>query len=327
MLKSIIIFVIKKKTEEGILHRDPTIVVPFAGVCDTSRCQDIFVYLRPESNGIAVESALMKGVSKIHDWQKTVNLVYLANLPGDFLNEKGVVEEHYNTRIKFARKGKSLFTPYMKGVFADKYKIPFTEAKIIGAYEALSLLGLNEDELFKLWVDLDDMLIVNGQTVKKIGRYYVVNSDIPSILNKNNAETDIAVMIFRTVLWGKDFYNVILKMTDVLLEEGILHSESQFSHVFHYSKGPFEQILDAVGFLYDSQGNHLPLDRIRFFNFLLEKGLSKKEIDYFIRQPLLQFRTEDGRIEEKSIFQVTKDLSYEDSWKIIQSASAQVLLK
>jgi len=313
--------------EEDILHRNPTIVVPFDGVCDTSRCQDIFVYLRPESNGVAVESALMKGVSKIPNWQKTVNLVYLANLPGDFLNEKGVVEEHYNTRIKFARKGKSLFTPYMKDVFTGFYKIPFTDAKIIGAYNAMLLLGLNEDELFKLWVDLDDMLIINGQTIKKIGQYYVVNSDIPSILNKNNKETDIAVMIFRTVLWGKDFYNVILKMTEVLLEENILHSESQFSHVFHYSKGPFEQILDAVGFLYDSKGNHLPLDRIRFFNFLLDKGLSVKEIDHFIKQPLLQFRKEDGSLEEKSIFQVTKDLSYEDSWKIIQSASAQVLLK
>jgi len=313
--------------EEGVLHRDPTIVVPFDGICNTSQHQDIFVYLRPECNGVAVESALMKGVSKIPNWQKTVNLVYLANLPGDFLNEKGVVEEHYNTRIKFARKGKSLFTPYMEDVFSAFYKISFTDARIIGAYSALSMLGLNEDELFKLWVDLNDMLIVNGQIVKKIGQYYVVNSDIPAILHKNNEKTDIAVMIFRTVLWGKDFYNVILKMTDVLLEKGILHSESQFSHVFHYSKGPFEQILDAVGFLYDSKGNHLPLDHISFFNFLLDKGLSAKEIDYFIRQPLFQFRMEDGRIEEKSIFQVTKDLSYEDSWKIIQSVSAQVLLK
>ena len=135
------------------------------GVCNTSQYQDIFVYLRPECNGVAVESALMKGVSKIPNWQKTVNLVYLANLPGDFLNEKGVVEEHYNTRIKFARKGKSLFTPYMEDVFSAFYKISFTDAKIIGAYSALSMLGLNEDELFKLWVDLDDSLIVNGQTV------------------------------------------------------------------------------------------------------------------------------------------------------------------
>jgi hypothetical protein len=312
--------------EKEITSRNPTIVVPFAGVCESSFCQDVFVYLRPESNGIAVESAIMKGVSRVPDWQNNFNLVYLANLPGDFLNAKGVVEEHYQTRIKFAKIGKSIFTPYMAGVFSGYFKVNFGEAQIIGSYSALSLLGLDEEELFKLWVDEDNMLILNGQTIKKIGNYFIVNSDIPSILHKNNEKTDIAVMIFRTVFWGKDFYNVILNMTKVLLDEGILHSESQFSHVFHYSKGPFEQILDAVGFLYDSGGNHLPLHSIRFFNYLLEKGLTKNEITHFIRQPLLQFTNTQGEIEEKSIFQVTKDLSYDESWRILKSATAQVLL-
>ncbi len=309
-----------------MLFRDPTIVIPFAGACDSSKCQDIFVYLRPESNGIAVESALMKGVSKVSDWQNNINLVYLANLPGDFLNAKGVVEEHYQSRIKFAKRGKSLFTPYMARIFESHYKAGFEDAKILGSFAALSILGLDEDELFSLWIPKDDMLIVNDQTIKRVGKYYIVNSDIPSILHKNNAKTDIAVMIFRTILWGEEFYNVILKMTEVLLDEGILHSHSQFSHVFHYSKGPFEQILDAVGFLYDSTGNHLPLKNIRFYNYLLEKGLTAEEIKHFVRQPLLQFEGKDGNIEEKSIFHVTKDLSYDESWKIIKSATAQVLL-
>ncbi|MDA3938334.1 MAG: hypothetical protein PF693_03360 [Spirochaetia bacterium] len=312
--------------EKKIIPRDPTIIIPFSGACQTSLCQDVFVYLRPESNGIAVESALMKGVSNVPDWQNNINLVYLANLPGDFLNEKGVFEEHYQTRIKFAKRGKSIFTPFMGRNFSNHYKVDFEKAEIIGSYKALALLGLNEDELFKLWVDEEDMFIVNGQIIKRIGKYYVVNSDIPSILNKNNSKTDIAVMIFQTIFWGRDFYNVILNMTKVLLEEGILHSESQFNHVFHYSKGPFEQILDAVGFLYDTDGNHLPLQNIRFYNFLLEKGLSIKAIDHFIRQPLFQFKNDQGNIEEKSIFHVTKDLSYEDSWEILKSATAQVLL-
>ncbi|MEA1911155.1 MAG: hypothetical protein U9N32_05700 [Spirochaetota bacterium] len=312
--------------EKKIVSRDPTIVVPFAGVCDTPRCQDIFVYLRPESNGIAVESALMKGVSKVPNWQENINLVYLANLPGDFLNEHGVIEEHYLTRVKFAKSGKSLFTPYMEMIFSNFYRVNFEESKIIGAFDALHLLGLNEDELFSLWVAMDDMLVLNGQTIKKVGKYFIVNSDIPAILNKNNGKTDIAVMIFRTLFWGDDFYNVILKMTDVLVEEGILNSQSQFSHVFHYSKGPFEQILDAIGFLYDPTGKHLPLQSIRFYNFLLGKGLSPLEINHFIKQPLLQFKNREGYIEEKSIFQVTKDLGYEESWEIIRSATAQVLL-
>lgn len=241
--------------EKNKVSRDPTIVVPFSGACVSPVCQDIFVYLRPESNGVAVESAIMRGISKIPDWQEHINLVYLANLPGDFLNAQGVVEEHYRTRIKFARRGKSLFTPFMRRVFSKYFMVNFEESEVLGSFRALSVLELDEEELFRLWVSEDDMFTINGQTIKRVGKYFIVNSDIPAILHKNNEKTDIAVMIFRTVLWGNDFYDVIQKMTEVLLEEGILHSRSQFSHVFHYSKGPFEQILDAVGFLYDTCRN------------------------------------------------------------------------
>lgn len=312
--------------EKNVVPRKPTIVVPFSGACDSPACQDIFVYLRPESNGVAVESAIMRGISKIPDWQNHINLVYLANLPGDFLNAQGVVEEHYRTKIKFARRGKALFTPFMVKMFSIYFRVNFEESEVLGSFKALSVLKLDEEELFRLWVSEDDMFMINGQTIKRVGKYYIVNSDIPAILHKNNEKTDIAVMVFRTIFWGNDFYNVIEKMTEVLMAEDILHSRSQFSHVFHYSKGPFEQILDAVGFLYDSAGNHLPLQSISFYNFLLEKGLTPMEIDHFISQPLLQFINAEGDIEEKSIFQVTKDLSYEESWRIIRSATAQVLL-
>ncbi len=93
--------------EKEVSKRIPTVVVPFNGLCESSKCQDIFVYLRPESNGIAVESALMRGISLVPDWQNSINLIYLANLPGGFLKAKGVFEEHYNTRIKFAQKVKN----------------------------------------------------------------------------------------------------------------------------------------------------------------------------------------------------------------------------
>ncbi len=215
----------------------------------------------------------------------------------------------------------------MKEVFSNYFRINFEDAEIIGSFDAVSILGYAEDELFNLWIDEADILSINGQMIKKFGKYFIINCDIPAILHKNNENTDIAVMVFRTHLWGKDFYNVIEKMTEVLLEEGILRSESQFSHVFHYSKGPCEQILDAIGFLYDSKGNHLPLENIRFYNFLLDKGMLSNEINSLIKEPILQFRNRNGKIEEKSIFQVTMNLSYEKSWEIIKSATAQVLLK
>ncbi len=306
--------------------REPTIVVPFSENCSFKKCQDIFIYLRPESNGIKVESAIMRGVGSTREFRRHIELAYLANLPGDFLIEKSVVKNHYKARILFAYYGKKIFTPYMKKKFFAHFGVKADEMPISGAYDALRLLKISENELFDLWVPSSDMLIVNGQTIKKMGNIFVVNSDIPAILHRNNNKTDIAVMIFRTDYSGDEFYNVILRMTDILIDEGILDSRSKFSHVFHYSKGPFEQILDAVGFLYDSKGNHLPLEKIKFYRYLTERGLDYNKIKHVLIDPIFQFSFENDEYEEDSIFEKTRNLGYPESFEVINSAKAQVFL-
>ncbi len=305
--------------------RGPTIVVPFSGTCSDENCQDIFIYLRPDSNGIKVESAIMRGISGSSELRKHIELVYLANLPGDFLVKEGVVRDHYKHRIIFAKLGRKIFTPYMQKEFSRHYGAGFEEVTILGAYDALDYLKISEDELFSLWVPKEDMLLVDGQVIKKVGDIFVVNSDIPAILHKNNNKTDIAVMIFRTDYTSREFYGVIRNMTRLLVEEGILDSGSRFSHVFHYSKGPFEQILDAVGFLYDESGNHLPLENIRFYKYLLGSGFTGDQIKHALTDPIFQFRSGD-EVEEDSIFFKTKNMGYRESVRVMDEARAQILL-
>ncbi len=305
--------------------RKPTIVVPFSNSCSDEACQDIFLYLRPESNGIKVESAIMRGLSGNAEYRESIKLVYLANLPGSFLVQKGVVKSHYKPRYIFARLGGKIFTPYMKRRFSEHYGVEFAGSRVIGAYEALLYLQSTEDELFNAWVPVEDMLIVDGQVIKKIGDVYVVNSDIPAILHKNNNKTDIAVMIFRTHYTGEEFYQVIQDITGLLVDEGILHSKSMFSRVFHYSKGPFEQILDAVGFLYNEKGEHLPLENIRFYKYLVDRGIAPESIKQTLTNPIFLFDTE-GREEEDSIFVKTKSMEYSESLGTINRAKAQIFL-
>ena len=306
--------------------RELTIVVPFSEKCTAAKCQDIFIYLRPETNGVRAESAIMQGVTSTGEFRKHIELAYLANLPGDFLIRKGVVKNHYKTRILFAYYGEKIFTPYMKQEFKNFFGAGIEEATVVGAYKALEIMKLSTDELFDLWVPMEDMLQVNGQTIKRIGDMFVINNDIPSILDRNNNKADIAVMIFRTDYFGQAFHDVILRMTDILIAEGILDSRSKFSHVFHYSKGPFEQILDAVGFLYDEEGNHLPLEKIRFYRYLKKRGFDSKKIEHALKDPIFQFSFDDDICVEDSIFDRTENLGYPESLKVIKSAKAQVLL-
>ena len=136
-------------------------------------------------------------------------MVYLANLPGDFIVKKRIIQEHYKVKLYYTSQGKKVFTPYMKEIFEKTFNIDFDKARIIGAFDALKIFEMDYQQLFNIWVKRKDMLVVNGQSIKKYRDYYIINYDIPAILHKNNTNTDIAVMLFRSEMDYADFYGMI----------------------------------------------------------------------------------------------------------------------
>jgi hypothetical protein len=304
----------------------PTVVLPLSEECDRPKCQDIFVYLRPESNGIVVESAIMRAISRRTELNGRIKLVYLANLPGDFLSRSRVIEKHYQLKLLFTRAGGKLFTSSMKEEFSRYFGIPFDKARVAGAFEAMRILGMNREELFDLWVAEKDLLHLNGQTIKRYHNLFIVNYDIPAILQKNSSETDIAVMIFRSELAPEEFHHLITDMVTILRKDGIVDTQRPFSRVFHYSNGPFEQIRDGLGFLYDKNGNHLPLEHIRFYRYLIRSGLTRTEILKVLEYPLFVFGDDEDRHREETIYAATLESSYPEARKVLLSARAQLLL-
>ena len=147
--------------------RKPTIILPYSGPDPSGLVEDIFLYLRPESNGVQVESILMKVLRNKAEYRENAELVYLANLPGDFIIQNHVIEDHYSVNYRFACRGKSLFTPFMKERFEAHFQENFDQAIILGAFEALEYLGMNAEELFSIWVPPQEMIQINDQSIKK----------------------------------------------------------------------------------------------------------------------------------------------------------------
>ena len=176
--------------------RKPTIVLPYTESNSNENFRDLYIYLRPESNGIRVESLIF---GLIHDnflYRDGISLVYLANLPGDFVSKEKIIERHYNLKCEIAKKGRECFTPLMIERFEKWYKVNWDDVNIVTAYEALRILKVTSKELFNVWVNEKDFFYVHGQSIKKIGQLYVINYDIPELLKMNNLETDIATMVF-----------------------------------------------------------------------------------------------------------------------------------
>jgi len=267
----------------------PTVLIPFKPACQGSLCQDVFLYLRPETNGIQVESRIMRVVYENTWYRDAIELAYLANIPGDFLVDRRVVERHYHVRIFFARHGAKAFTPWMMNTFISRYGEKEAE-KITGAYEAMDLLGFSPEELFRIWVPQSDFFLLCGQNIKRFKDLYIVNYDIPAVLSRNTISTDIAVMIFRTSLDYRHIHTLIAAIGSELQAAGLLRKDMPLSRIFHYSKSPFEQILDASGYLYREDASPEAPESCSFFQYLTrERGFSRKEVLGALNQPIMQF--------------------------------------
>ena len=288
----------------------PKVLVPYAGPDPEPDIQDVFVYMRPETNGVLGESTILKVIERCPEYRIDINLVYLANVPGDFIVANHIVERHYASKLHFAVLGKKVFTREMKRRFEEHYGIGFESAAVVGSFEALKLLDISPENLFSTWVDQKQMLGVDGQTVKKIRGYYVVNYDVPALLHKNSRSTDIAVMVFRMRTSYEYFGSLVERMRLNLIEEGLISALQPAGRAFHYSKSPFEQILDGMGYLYARDATPVPLDQVSFCSYLLEQGVPMSCILGAVNNPIGLFETDDGNLVEDSLFSYTFHDSY-----------------
>ncbi|MDR1932739.1 MAG: hypothetical protein LBQ57_07965 [Spirochaetales bacterium] len=305
---------------------NPAVLIPYPGISSNPEEQDIFVCLRPESNGVLVESIMLKVIQHNPEFKKRLVLVYLANLPGEFILRNRVTEDHYPVKIKFADLGSKIFTRAMKEAFSKRFKVDFARARILGAFEALDALSMSCEELFNTWVPDEDIMIINGQTIKKIRGAYVVNCDIPALLRIKYKGANIAVMIFRTSMNYAGFTQVVRLMEKALLDARVLLPERPTEHIFHYSKGPFEQVSDGMGYLYTPDAVHIPLADLPFSRFLASRGLDFSILRGLLLHPVVQYERADGTLREENIYVYTRGASYEEAWEKVGAIKSQALL-
>jgi hypothetical protein len=126
-------------------------------------------------------------------------------------------------------------------------------------------------------------------------------------------------MILRSFLPYSQFHTLIETISVALKEEGILTNPFLYSHVFHYSKGPFEQILDGIGYIYDQKNEHIDLAELSFFAYLLNAGCKREAILDAIRRPIMAFDVGEGLTEEHNLYVYTFEDSFEEASRKFQA--------
>jgi len=304
----------------------PKILLPYAGPESDPDLLDIFVYLRPETNGVAVESTILKVVRECKREEQDIDLVYLANVPGEHIVRKGIVERHYELRLFFAVHGGDSFTPEMRGQFTDYYGEPFDRSRVIGAFDALRRFDWTPEQLFSLWVDEDAVTRIAGQVVKRYDGVWIVNYDIPALLHKNTAETDIAVMIFRTPMGYPRFFELAGRMRNALVREALLKQGMPIARAVHISRSPFEQLLDARDYLFAPDGTHWGVSGSSFAAYLQSAGVPAPVIRGLLDHPICRFDFGVGDYSLQNLLDLCEGFSYPDGRHIIDRIVAQAAL-
>ena len=305
---------------------EPQIIVPYHGPTEDPHALDIFIYMRPETNGTLGESVVTKVIENCPEYRTEIKLVYMVNIPGECIVEDHLIERYNALKIYFARSGASALTHYMRTRFEQHFRCDWKSAQIIGAYEALRLLNCNESELFDIWVDEKSVLDIHGQTIKKIDNLFVINYDVPALLKKNNSTTDIAVMLFRMQLPYKYINSLAARITTGMVEQRILPTGSTPSRAFHYSGGPFEQLRDGLVFLFGNDKHHCPLETLSFGRYLLTRNIDEKSIQHLVDNPLVTLRDHHGALSEASLFMHTRSCSYRQAHHTLENVVSQSLI-
>lgn len=310
-------------------HADqaPTVLVPYTGPADGPEAEDIFIYLRPETNGVEVESRLMRVIKQCPAYHNGLDLVYMANLPGEYMLKQHVVEKHYRHKLHFAVHGKQAFTPWMQTAFESQTGESFETANILGAFEALHVLQMEPEGMFARWVDESQICIIAGQTLKHLDEAWVVASDIPAVLHKNNRGTDIAVMLFRSRVGYSYFEELVQEMYEQIIDAGLVNPRLPLNRIFHYSRGPFEQILDGLGYLVDGNGSPHPVEDLGFARYCSNSGISTKALLGVIQNPLFGWVNRQGVYFEDDVFRMTEHATYRAAIERLDTAVTQVLLR
>lgn len=287
-------------------------MVPYDGPCTDREVQDVVLHLRPEANGVRTESCMLKVLREDPSYRDVYNLAYLANLPGPFITERRIVERRYGLRERFAREGGAAFTPTMRRLFEAHFGVAFDAAAVVGAYEALGRLKMDEEQLFDVWVDERDFTRIHQQSIKRVADLYVVNYDIPALLRRDNQETDVFAMILRSFAPYAELRALVDRMCAALEEAGIISVRRPPSRIFHYSTGPFMQVADGTCYVRALSGDPVAIEELSFGAYAAARGVTRGEIEGVLSEPIMSFHTSNG-VAERHIFDRTYECSYAEA--------------
>jgi hypothetical protein len=242
-------------------------------------------YVRPETNNVLYERAIASALRACAD------TLYMANLNGALLLQDRILEEHYASQFRFARDPRGIMSGYPQIVsrFEDRFRVSFADAPLIGSFDAVQRLGVDEEQLFETIVPEAHFLDCWGQEFKRIADAIVVNPNLPAIVKRYTPRANVLVIAVRSRGTCEDFFSTVNRSiysaivshhdTPVLDGERLesLPWSEKIRRTYHLSTNHLMAMIDMADFIYLGDGKRLAVEDTPLGRMLLAAGVLSRQ--------------------------------------------------
>jgi hypothetical protein len=296
-----------------VQHKEvrPDLLIPYHVDRETlANASILLIYVRPETNKINYEAAIIKGAAPYAD------AVYLASLSGNLVNNKAITASHYSIQLQFAIEGKEKLQRYPEMVrqFEEKFGVNFHDADIVGSYDAIVdyRIKRNADELFETMVPDSDFLEIYGQTIKRIGKFFIINYDIPSIITRHHEDTamfSIALSLKTDKIGFQDIdYYIYENLCKNETTSPLVSKRRQnlpwyklVRRTYHISRSHIEAMFDLTDYVFKNEKERIgyadtPLGLRLLREGIIGEDLLEERLNQLKENPLVYLDQPDGNL-------------------------------
>lgn len=262
------------------------------------------VYVRPETNTVLYERAILAAIRRRGD-----EVIHLANLNGGLFLRDRILEDHYATQLRFARDPRRELErwPPVADLLEHRFGASLERLELAGAFEALTRLGLSEEELFESIVPEPEMLAAYGQQFKRVGGLVVANPSLPAVLKRYTPAANVFVVVVRSQDHPLDFHASlnsaihaeITSRTETPLVDGerlgSVPWPERIRRTYHISRSHFMAMLDMSDFVYLSESERLEVTRTPLGKSLLAEGIITEPALRSLKRDPLAYLHRGGR--------------------------------
>ncbi len=263
------------------------------------------VYVRPETNNILYERAIISAV------RRTADTLYMANLGGGLFARDRILEKHYASQFRFAADpcGEMAKYPEMILRFQAHFQVSFEHSPLIGSFDAAKLLGMHEEDLFETIVPEADFLDCWGQEFKRIFDFIVANPNLPAVLKRYTPGANVLALAVRSRGPDPDFF---CSLNQAIYSEIVSHHETplidgeklqslgwqeKIRRTYHFSTNHLMAMLDMATFVYLDESRRLEVEDTPLGRRLIGEGsITREKLSLIVESPLRYLGREGGNI-------------------------------